>query len=216
MFEICHPRQASEVLATRRDTPGNNLMTRRFLAAILLFCNLPLPAAAAVPEFSMRTLMNFDDSPQEPRWIAVNDGVMGGRSSGGPTVADGQLEFSGELSLANNGGFSSVRSVGRDFDLGGASAVVLRVRGDGRRYQLRLATDARYRGLTVSYGAGFDTTAGEWAEVRVPLASLTPAVRGTSLSGPPLDPSQVREIGLLIADKREGAFALTVDWIAVE
>ena len=36
------------------------------------------------------------------------------------------------------------------------------------------------------------------------------------LQGPPLDPAQVREIGLLIADKREGPFTLLVDWIAVE
>lgn len=191
-------------------------MALRFLVPILLVCDISLPATASAWESSMRTLMNFDNSPQEPRWIALNDGVMGGRSSGGPTVADGKLEFSGEISLANNGGFSSVRSVGRDFDLGGASAVVLRVRGDGRRYQLRLASDARYRGIAVSYGAGFDTTAGEWTEVRVPLASLEPTVRGSSLQGPPLNPSQVHEIGLLIADKREGAFALAVDWIAVE
>ena len=164
----------------------------------------------------MRSLVNFDNSPQEPRWVAVNDGVMGGRSSGGPTVADGKLEFSGELSLANNGGFSSVRSVGRSFDLTGVTEVLLRVRGDGRRYQLRLATDARYRGMSISYGAGFDTMAGEWIDVRVPLASLEPTVRGSSLQGPPLDPSKVREIGLLIADKQEGAFALTVERIAVE
>ncbi len=164
----------------------------------------------------MRTLVNFDNSPQEPRWIAVNDGVMGGRSSGKPMVENGELEFSGELSLANNGGFASVRSVGRDFDLSDASVVILRVRGDGRRYQLRLATDARYRGVSVSYGAEFETTAGEWSEARLPLSSLTPTVRGSRLQGPPLDSSQVREIGLLIADKREGAFALAVDWIAVQ
>lgn len=191
-------------------------MKLRILTAILLFGSFSLQAIASAAEPSMRTLMNFDNSSQEPRWIAVNDGVMGGRSSGGPKVADGKLEFSGALSLANNGGFSSVRSVGRDFDLTGASAVVLRVRGDGRRYQLRLATDASYRGIAVSYGAGFDTTAGEWTEVRVPLASLEPTVRGTRVQGPPLDPSQVREIGLLIADKHEGPFALAVDWIAVE
>jgi NADH dehydrogenase [ubiquinone] 1 alpha subcomplex assembly factor 1 len=191
-------------------------MTLRFLTAMLLYGSLSLPVTAAAPEPAMRMLMNFDNSPQEPRWIAVNDGVMGGRSSGGPKIADGKLEFSGELSLANNGGFSSVRSVGRDFDLSGASAVVLRVRGDGRRYQLRLATDARYRGITVSYGAGFETTAGQWTEVHVPLASLQPMVRGSTLQGPALNRSQVREIGLLIADKREGAFALSVDWIAVE
>ncbi len=164
----------------------------------------------------MRRLANFDNSPQEPCWVAVNDDVMGGCSSGGPTVAEGTLSFSGTLSLANNGGFSSVRSAGRDFDLSDVSVLVLRVRGDGRRYQLRLATNARHRGVAVSYGAGFDTIAGEWTEVRLPLATLAPTVRGSSLQGPPLDASQVREIGLLIGDKREGGFALDVDWIGAE
>ena len=164
----------------------------------------------------MRILVNFDNGPQEPGWIAVNDGVMGGQSRGMPRVENGELVFCGELSLANSGGFASVRSVGRDFDLSDASVVVLRVRGDGRSYQLRLATDTRYRGVSISYGAEFQTTAGEWTESRLPLASLTPTVRGAHLRGPPLDSSNVREIGLLIADKREGAFALKVDWIAVE
>jgi NADH dehydrogenase [ubiquinone] 1 alpha subcomplex assembly factor 1 len=187
------------------------------LAAIALLCGLAmLTAAAAPPESPMRTLMNFDDSPGEARWVAVNDGVMGGLSRGGPTVAGGVLEFSGTLSLANNGGFSSVRSVGRDFDLRDVSHVVLRVRGDGRTYQLRLATDARHRGRPVSWGAAFGTIAGEWTQVRVALADLKPTVRGDALRGPAIDTSGVREIGLLIADKREGAFALSVDWIGVE
>lgn len=185
-------------------------------ATTALLCSLAMPAAAANPETPMRTLMNFDDSPSEARWMAVNDGVMGGRSSGGPTLVDGRLEFSGTLSLANNGGFASVRGVGRDFDLSDASRVVLRVRGDGRRYQLRLATDARYRGMPISYGAEFETSAGEWTEVRVPLAELQPTWRGKQLQGPPLDASRVREIGLLIGDRREGPFTLLVDWIAVE
>ena len=34
----------------------------------------------------MRTLISFDESATEPRWVAVNDGVMGGRSQGGPEV----------------------------------------------------------------------------------------------------------------------------------
>ncbi|MFP7723562.1 CIA30 family protein [Lysobacter sp. A3-1-A15] len=187
-----------------------------FLPTIALLCGLAMPAAAAPREPDVRTLVNFDGDPDEPRWVAVNDGVMGGQSSGGPALGDGVLEFSGTLSLANNGGFSSVRSVGRGFDLGDASHVLLRVRGDGRRYRLRLATDARHRGMPVSYGAGFDTSAGEWTRVRLPLSTLAPTVRGRALQGPPLDPSRVREIGLLIADKREGPFRLVVDWIAAE
>lgn len=164
----------------------------------------------------MRVLLNFSNSLLEPRWVAVNDGVMGGRSSGCAVVADGQLLFSGEVSLLNNGGFASVRSVGQLFDLSGATQVVLRIRGDGRRYQLRLATDACNRGMPVSFGASFETRAGEWCEVCVPLDSLVATVRGTKVPTASLDLSQVQEIGLLIADKREGAFALAVEWIAVK
>ncbi len=164
----------------------------------------------------MRTLFDFEPGSDSSRWVAVNDGVMGGRSRGGPEIVAGTLRFAGVLSLENNGGFSSVRTVGRDFDLTGAAAVALRVRGDGRSYQLRLATDARFRGITISYGADFATTAGEWTEVRVPLADLRPSAHGFALMGPPFDPAQVREFGLLIGDKREGAFALEVDWIGFE
>jgi monofunctional biosynthetic peptidoglycan transglycosylase len=183
----------------------------------LLAWLLLLPALSlAATETPMKMLLHFDGSAGEPRWIAVNDGVMGGRSEGGPEIGAGQLRFTGVLSLENNGGFSSVRTVGRDFDLTGAKAVVLRVRGDGRRYQLRLATDARFRGITVSYGGEFPTQAGRWTEVRVPLSALRASAHGFALLGPPLEPAQVREIGLLIGDKREGPFALTVDWIALE
>jgi monofunctional biosynthetic peptidoglycan transglycosylase len=192
-------------------------MRSSFLLTLSLFCGLSLPATAAPStESAMRPLFNFEGSPSEPRWVAVNDGVMGGRSQGGPAVADGQLQFRGVLSLANNGGFSSIRTVGQSFDFSGASAVVLRVRGDGRPYQLRLATDARYRGITVSFGGEFATEAGKWTEVRVPLATLEPTAHGRQLTGPPFDPTKVREIGLLLGDGREGAFALDVDWIRLE
>lgn len=164
----------------------------------------------------MRTLLSFSDDSPPSDWVAVNDGVMGGRSSGRATVGNGMLEFSGVVSLENNGGFASVRCEASDFDLSGAAALLLRVRGDGRRYQLRLATDARQRGIPLSYGAGFSTTPGVWLDLRVPLASLTPTVRGASVSGPPLDASAVREIGLLVADRQEGEFALWVDWIGCE
>lgn len=193
--------------------PGRAMNLIRCLS---LAAMLSLPALASGQETAMTPLITFKPQADEPRWIAVNDGVMGGRSEGGPEVRDGVLHFTGTLSLANNGGFSSVRTVGRDFDFTGAKNVVLRVRGDGRRYQLRLATEARFRGITVSYGGEFATQAGRWTEVRVPLSGLRASAHGFALLGPPFDPSQVREIGLLLGDKREGPFALTVDWIALE
>lgn len=180
-------------------------------------CAAIMPAVAASPRpDGVSVLMDFEAEADEPAWQAVNDTVMGGRSSGGAEIDAGVLRFTGKLSLANNGGFASVRTRDRVFDLQGADAIVLRVRGDGRRYEVRLQTDARQRGIPVSYGAGFDTTAGQWTLARVPLDAFEPSVHGRPLDGPPLDASNIRELGLLIGDKREGPFALDVDWIGVE
>ena len=86
----------------------------------------------------------------------------------------------------------------------------------GRAVPCRRAAEAGYRGVAVSLGAWLGPRAGEWTQVRVSMESLMATVRGSPLQGVHMDPSRVREIGLLIADKREGAFALAVDWIAVE
>lgn len=162
-----------------------------------------------------RTLTTFSGAADEPAWVAVNDDVMGGVSTGAPTIADGQLRFAGTLSLDNNGGFASVRTTGRTYDFSDAAAIVLRVRGDGRTYQVRLATDARIRRSAIAYGAEFRTAAGEWIEVRIPFTRLVPTFRGRTLDGPPLGLANVQEIRLLIGDDREGPFALVVDWIKV-
>lgn len=159
-------------------------------------------------------LMTFDEAGGEPAWVAVNDDVMGGVSRGAAQFVEGHLRFSGMLSLENNGGFASVRADARAFDLRDAEALVLRVQGDGRTYQVRLTTDARVGRSAVTYRAEFPTTAGEWREVRVPLAALVPTYRGSRLDGPPFDPARVEEIRLYAGDGQAGAFALLVDWIA--
>jgi len=77
---------------------------------------------------------------------AVNDGVMGGISSSTmEATADGAGVFAGRLSLENNGGFASVRTV-VESDLSTFAGLVLRVRGDGRSYQVRLRTNDRFDG----------------------------------------------------------------------
>lgn len=163
----------------------------------------------------VKHLLDFGKTEGAPKWFAVNDGVMGGLSKGGPETKDGSLHFTGTLSLENNGGFSSVRTGGK-YDFSGKKAMVMRVKGDGRKYQLRLATDARFRGSAVSYGADFATEKGEWIEVKIPFAELSPGWRGMKLDGLAFDASKVEEIGLLIGDKKAGDFALEVDWMAVE
>ena len=133
------------------------------------------------------TLLDFDDAAEAAAWYAVDDVVMGGVSRSGFDLSEpGIARFSGRVSLENGGGFASVRTPPRDWDAAGATAFVLRVRGDGRSYKLTVRTGDGFDG--VQYQARFAPPAGEWTEVRLPVASFVPTFRGRALAGvPPLD-----------------------------
>jgi len=160
--------------------------------------------------------LDFEATASGPAWVAQNDDVMGGISKGEAEIKDGVLHFTGTLSLDNDGGFAQVEIRNLDHDLSGKKGVKLRVRGDGRTYQLRLATNALFRGSRIAYWAEFPTRAGEWTEVNVRFTDFKPSFRGDILDGPPLDVSRVEEMGFLISDKRTEPFALEVDWIRAE
>jgi uncharacterized surface protein with fasciclin (FAS1) repeats len=177
------------------------------LAAAAATC---LPAAA-----ESRSVAEFgEEERRELGWRVVDDGVMGGLSKGRLSFTDADtLRFRGELSLENNGGFSSVRTGSLDLDLSEFSGLEMRVRGDGRSYEVRLGSDARYRGMEVSFKAGFPTRKGEWQEVRVPFTDFIGSFRGRILEDEVLNPAEIRRVGLLLADKKAGSFDLEVDWI---
>lgn len=147
-------------------------------------------------------------------WRVVDDGVMGGLSKGKIQISDdGVLTFSGKLSLENNGGFSSLRTDDLKMNLAGADGLVARVKGDGRTYQMRFSTEARFRGMEVSFKADFKTEKGEWTEIKVPFDQFKGSFRGMSLSKEKFDPGKIRRVGLLLGDKKQGPFELQVDWI---
>jgi monofunctional biosynthetic peptidoglycan transglycosylase len=120
--------------------------------------------------------------------------------------------FRGEVSLENYGGFASIRTYPEDFNLDGYEGIVLRVRGDGKRYRLRLKTDDLYEG--VSYQAGFETRPGQWRVVALPFRDFIPVHRGRVVpDAPPLRQGGIRRIGLMIADRQQGPFSLEMEWI---
>ena len=150
----------------------------------------------------------------EQGWRVVDDGVMGGLSKGRLEISDeGKLRFSGNLSLENNGGFSSLRTGKLMIDLGGSEGVLLRVKGDGRRYQMRFNTDARFRSMEVSFSAEFLTQKNQWIEVAVPFNAFSGSFRGMRLKNEVFDPSKIQRMGILLGDKKAGPFELEIDWI---
>jgi hypothetical protein len=157
-----------------------------------------------IENFTEKSLLN---------WNIVNDTVMGGRSQARMIIYNNMAEFKGYLSLANNGGFSSVRAYYPN-DLIDISSVVLRVKGDGRKYSFRVRTD---NNSWASYTQSFTTKKDTWEEITLNIKDFYPTYRGYNLRDiPKLSESIIREVGLMISDKIEGSFKIDIDWIKVQ
>ena len=148
-------------------------------------------------------------------WQSINDGVMGGLSEGRFRInSDQTADFWGMVSLENNGGFASVRALLSKPVSGDFGKIMLRVKGDGKRYSFRIRTDVNFDGIT--YASTFATKKDEWTEHEFVPADFTPTFRGRILQNvTPLDKTQIRQIGLLISEKQAGNFSLKLDWIRI-
>ncbi|MEM7234545.1 MAG: CIA30 family protein, partial [Planctomycetota bacterium] len=166
----------------------------------------------AEQEPSMKTVFDFTSPATTGKWRSVNDGVMGGVSSGGYKVSEDRVEFTGVLSLKNRGGFASIRSTGTEYDLSDYDGVAIRVKGDGRTYSLNLYTDrSRWGG---SYRTELPTKKGEWTTVNIPFSKFRATFHGRRLrNASAMNPAKIRSIGVTLSDKKAGPFRLEIDWV---
>ena len=145
-------------------------------------------------------------------WRSVDDRVMGGvsRSMSG-MLSSGHFAFAGDMSLANNGGFASVRAPLRLPESVHSNNHIIRIKiqGDGKRYQLRFRTSSRFDGA--SYTVSFATKPNEVLSYEFNLADFKATWRGRLIAdAPPLTWTDVRQIGLMLTDKQSGEFALVI------
>lgn len=162
---------------------------------------------------SVTTIFKFSKKAPIQQWQIVNDGVMGGLSRGYLVLnKQGKGRFWGEVSLANNGGFTSIRHRFDPLAVQADQTLKLKLKGDGKRYQIRIkANSSDYYSYIV-----YVTTTGAWQEVSLPLEDFYPTFRGRRLDLGNFDQSQLEEIGVLIANKRAESFELLLDEIAIE
>ena len=157
-------------------------------------------------------IFDFSKEAEISAWIVVDDVVMGGRSQGKFEIdSEGFGAFSGNVSLENNGGFSSLRYSMTSFDIEHFSKIRLRIKGDGKRYQFRIKANRYDRHSYIQY---FETN-GKWQNIDIALKDMYPTYRGRNLSIPNFQATTIEELGFLISNKKEENFKLLIEEILV-
>lgn len=158
-------------------------------------------------------LFEFNTEAQLDNWYIVDDVVMGGRSDGDFYVnSNGHGVFEGSVSLENNGGFSSVRYDIRPLRLQQQTKALIRLKGDGKRYQFRVKSSNTDRH---SYITHFETT-GEWQTIEVDLKAMYPSWRGRRLNMDDYPAERLASISFLISNKKAEDFHLEIDRISLK
>ena len=191
---------------------------RSFISILILSSATALIAQEEKPpqskEKTTNMLIDFTDKKADHQMNVVNDGVMGGLSQGRIEMTQNDsLLFKGDISLQNNGGFSSFRIGGKLWDLSAWKGVEILVKGDGRTYGLRATTDETFLRSSVSFTADFKTVKDEWVKLQIPFSKMKASWRGRKLDRN-FDPAQIKGLGIILADKTAGKFALEIKSIS--
>ncbi len=158
-------------------------------------------------------IFDFNKDSDIRGWEVVDDVVMGGRSMGRFSLTpQGFGLFEGRISLENNGGFSSVRYRFEKMRVNENSVITLKLKGDGKTYQLRIKNDV---GNYFSYITAFPTS-GEWQEVEIFLKDMYPSFRGRRLDQANFSHEFIEEIAFLIGNKKPESFKLLIDKIELD
>ena len=190
--------------AAAEESPTRGAWTLRYMLDELL-------QTGSTTYMTADNLFRIDfNTVEDAKWYPVNDNVMGGISRGNFSLTENRTgEFLGQLSMQNNGGFSSIRTSIDNGRLAGSAGVDLRVRGDGREYTL-LAAPSNMRG---SWQQKFIAPE-QWQTIRIPFATMELSVRGMKRPfAPSITGNDIGMLGFLIADKQTRPFRMEIDWI---
>ncbi len=162
---------------------------------------------------NMEKIYTFSTQTNIKEWRIVNDDVMGGRSNSSLKISDsGHGQFIGHVSLANNGGFASIQLNTNIKLANGKKFIVLRVKGDGKRYELRLKGNiSQYESYVHTFA-----TSGEWQNLKLAISEFYPQFRGRKMNIPNFNFENIEQLSFLIANSQEEDFELLIDWIGLE
>ena len=158
-------------------------------------------------------IFDFKNQSNVDKWYQTNDDVMGGVSNSKMILNDiGNGVFYGTVSTENNGGFAMTR-LSVDIDLKKLSKnLILRVKGDGKKYQFRIKSKEYQK---YWYVHSFQTS-NKTEDIVIPLKDFFPSFRGNKLNLDNFNRKTIKEVAILIGNKKDEEFKLEIEKIFIK
>ena len=158
-------------------------------------------------------LFDFGQNKQGQDWRIINDTVMGGKSEAVVSFTSNTAILQGNLSLENNGGFSSFRSKFGNYDLSDCTQLKIRYNSHGRTFGIMLETSKFFFRPHYKYEIN---SGDDWETITIPIKEFKQYRLGNA-TGEKINQDTFEDIiriGCILLDKKQGEFKLEIDAIA--
>lgn len=156
--------------------------------------------------------IDFGTQKDGDKWRIINDGVMGGLSTGSVSYSDSYFTYKGTISLENNGGFSSYRAPYKTQDLSSFSEIEIRYRLTGKDMAFSLDLERPF--YKPNYKINIPKS-DKWRSITYNLLDFEEYIIGRK-TGNTITKSQLEKtirMGFITNSKEAGDFTFQVDYI---
>jgi hypothetical protein len=170
---------------------------------------------SALQSFGQSSIIDFGNSAEKNQeWILLSDNIMGGVTKSKIEYTNNSVLLSGNISLDNYGGFSSIKTKYKSVDLSKYIGIKIKFKSTNQKFAFTLEDNQNW--TQPNYKREFypkkDNT---WEEVVIYFKDFQEIVIGEPTGNMMKSKSlkYIVRMGIMTYEKKEGPFSLEVDYV---
>jgi hypothetical protein len=175
-----------------------------------------LLALISLQSFGQSSIIDFGNSAgKNQEWILLSDNIMGGVTKSKIEYTTNSVLLSGNISLDNYGGFSSIKTKYKSVDLSKYNGIKIKFKSTNQKFAFTLEDNQDW--TQPNYKREFSSKKDDtWEEVIIYFKDFQEIVIGEP-TGNMMKSKSLKNIvrmGIMTYEKKEGPFSLEVDYVA--
>ena len=171
----------------------------------IIFFLLTISALKSFGQASIIDFGNLDEKNQA--WVILSDNVMGGITTSTIEYTTDAVVLTGDISLANYGGFSSIKTKFQRFDLSKYNGLKIKFKSNNQKFVFTLEDDKYW--TQPYYKNGFSSTKNDaWEEAIIYFKDFKEMIIGQPTGNVmPLESlNKIVRLGIMTSEKKRRSF----------